>query len=210
MWDLGLATSRVRPGQAPFVTDAIGRHWLSRVKRLAWAGGDSAAWASVGIDLDDFISEVEVAGAEARKTETEAAREKVRSWAEAACAGGASAAHRCIKGSRPWATQEVVGPDGRASTCEDHIIGRQRDTWTKLWDATDSLDRAAARIAPKDRHRRSRVTIDELRTASRGFKGNTAVVDGWHPRHFALLSDGALGVLAAVLELPQIQPIVTR
>ena len=52
-----------------------------------------------------------------------------------------------------------------------------------------------------------------IQDASRSFKEVTAIVDGWHPRHFGLLSEGALRALANILnviELLGIFPTTTQ
>ena len=46
----------------------------------------------------------------------------------------------------------------------------------------------------------ARLTPHLIRRSSSNFAKQTAVVDGWHPRHYALLCDSALSVLALVFE----------
>ena len=40
-----------------------------------------------------------------------------------------------------------------------------------------------------------------IQDASRSFKVVIAIVEGWHPRHFGLLSEGALRALANILNV---------
>ena len=45
--------------------------------------------------------------------------------------------------------------------------------------------------------------MEELHVASASFKQATCAIDGWHPRHFRLLSDQVLQVLANILAVAE-------
>ena len=45
------------------------------------------------------------------------------------------------------------------------------------------------------------VAVPQLRNASRAFKKQTAITDGWHPRQFKVLTDDALSGLARLISL---------
>ena len=57
------------------------------------------------------------------------------------------------------------------------------------------------------------VSAEGLRQASKAFKKRTCAVDGWHPRHYSLLSDGALSCLGWLPHMCEVLgdfPAVTR
>eukprot|EP00973_Karenia_brevis_P044184 6121182-Karenia_brevis.AAC.1 len=81
------------------------------------------------------------------------------------------------------------------------FINANGDSHVDIWQGTD--DPHDSNPVPESGVIESstlpRMTATMLRSASRSFKYNTVALDGWHPRHFELLSDRSLDALADLL-----------
>ena len=92
--------------------------------------------------------------------------------------------------------------DGIHSTDTTVILDETVHKYAELWDCKASDHEYGRGPLWGAGEKLERLSPDALRKASRLFKKGTATShDGFHPRHFGLLDDEALRVLAAVLEL---------
>ena len=88
--------------------------------------------------------------------------------------------------------------DGTRAATAEEILEVEAARYKTLWQASDTppkIRSSGNRPCPK-------LSIDLMRRTSASFKRRTGIAaDGWHPRHFRLLSDEALTVLADLLEI---------
>ena len=125
----------------------------------------------------------------------------IRHGLETACEGGTRLAHITTTAQTAWCGSVSVDSDGADSgrTCD--VLGEHRGKWSKIWGAGGSAgdsDIDWRSLALPQLHP---IEAAGLRKASASFPAFTAVVDGWHPRHFSLLSDACLMALAGILEM---------
>ena len=84
---------------------------------------------------------------------------------------------------------------GSGRPCD--ILLKERRLWITLWKDSDHLTQDI-----EDRMRVGRTPahlLGAIQDAPRSVKEVIASVDGWHPRHFGLLSEGVLRALANIL-----------
>jgi len=147
-----------------------------------------------------------------RKDLTEAVnQERTRERAESAKAwdewklqqmeGSASGAHRFVKGPAKWMPPEVFDEEGNRAMTYEQVLEFEAKKYQKLWNATvEDPGRTSAANPPCEP-----LKPDFLRKMAKKFKRKTGVApDGWHPRHYALLSDQSLSTLAMLYTLLEI------
>ena len=83
---------------------------------------------------------------------------------------------------------------------------RSRNQWKEVWKGTDlpEQDAITPLFAGIPMIKRPRPTPDQIRAAAKHFPRQTAVVDGLHPRHLSLLTDGHLEFVADLYEVWEI------
>eukprot|EP00972_Heterocapsa_arctica_P056213 8294435-Heterocapsa_arctica.AAC.1 len=91
----------------------------------------------------------------------------------------------------------VQGPDGELSSTPQAELQQQVSQWNKLWDCTgqqrrELIDWEEEDLLPVPRP-------NELREAAASFSIGTSAIDGWRPRNFAALSDGALELMGLLM-----------
>ncbi len=134
---------------------------------------------------------------EQEKEDGAAELQKWRTWLREDAAGGAAHAHAYSRLQDAWNPTEVVDSQGILTADPGAILESQRDAYASKWQAAPRQTRYAWR----QREALPRLTPAQLRDSSSSFSRATAsTYDGFHPRHFGLLSDAALAALGAILE----------
>ncbi len=120
-----------------------------------------------------------------------------RRWIMDGFTAGARNAHLFSRLPAEWKPTEVQTQEGAKASDPKAILDHQRTRYKLLWRAEEQ----PGGYTWTERDALVRLTADELREASRSFKRRTAsTFDGFHCRHYALMGNGALDTLAAILE----------
>jgi len=169
----------------------------------------------------DYLQQAELS----RATEWKTDNAKWLDFRIMALSGSCGAGHRFSKPiGQQSSSKPVLGDQLFASTASTRQLAAQALKWDTLWidsmhhkqgsttqlpfverltvpqtavdsgaDAMDTLwqDKIMQSIPP--------ISVKQLRGVAKSFKQNTTHVDGWHPRQFADLSDGALETLTALI-----------
>ena len=125
-------------------------------------------------------------------------------WARSALEGSAGKAHRFTRVPEAWVPTVAMGHDGKPSAAPAAPLQEQRAMWGGLWQGGKGGDTRGSFTWPADAPCQSLplLSADDLRRTSTAFSLRTASApDGFHVRHFGLLSDQALGTLAQLLRL---------
>ncbi len=158
---------------------------------------ESDAWHAWRHTFDTLTDNVR---RELKRETTSAASERTAKWKEWIREGvdrGARNAHAFSRLPVEWQPSSVKRPDGTVTAQPTAILEGQREKYSAMWSAGDS----PGGYEWAERQALPRLTPGDLREASGSFKRRTAVAhDGFHMRHFAQMSDGALCALAAILE----------
>ena len=126
-----------------------------------------------------------------------------RTWVDTATKGGASGGHAYVRGSE-WRPPSVRrGPAGIETGRHDEILAYYKDSWSAHWVvprcANHDAEISTLLADYPCRQPLPAISPEEIRAASRTFKRNTSrSADGFHVRHFALLSDEALRCAATI------------
>ena len=188
------------------LTDAFIVHQLvlSVVRMIDWPRARSCGIAA----LPHIIALAERGFVKACK---EARTMRVTAWArfrEEALANGAGIAHRLTRLQEPVAQRLILNHDGSFTSCPLALFAEQHALWQKYWRADDQ---------PQPREQQTwrhvfgpieplpKLREQELADAARSFKVFTSNVDGWHPRHVAILSPEAREALADVFYAQEAQ-----
>ena len=98
----------------------------------------------------------------------------------------------------PPPKKKVFKPDGSRAANSKEILETEFDKYKDLWNA--SASRPACTYDGNAPY--ARASPQQIRRIAKTFKKKTGIApDNWHPRHFALLSDELLQVLAMLFEL---------
>ena len=139
--------------------------------------------------------------------ESEAAQDKAderhrtgwAEWLDRSFKGGARAMHRYTRIQEAWAPA-VTTRRGTVTAAPHDIVESELDALVEHWKA----ETFAERVEVPDRQAFPRASPDAIRAASLSFSALTSQsLDGIHPRQLSLLSDSALGCLAARSALPK-------
>ncbi len=136
-----------------------------------------------------------------RKTE-EAAQRRAdaaswKEWLSHDLAAGASRAHAFTRLPQEAVPSAVTIGGSAVSSTPEALLTSQRDRFRSLWKPSPRQ----FFYEWNDKSELPRITPEQLRHASRSFKTQTATTyDGFHPRHFACLSDDALQALGTILQ----------
>ncbi len=159
-----------------------------------WAyHGDAALRA----DADAAIADL--AKAEKRWEEFKAREDSNgwKEWLEEDWAQGAKRAHAYTRVPVEWQPTVATSAKGVISAAPSAILEGARDKYAKYWDASES---PIGYSWAGECEELPRLTPQQLRSASLSFSRRTSsTYDGWHVRHFGLISDEGLGVLATIL-----------
>ena len=138
---------------------------------------------------------------EAAASQKSIASKKFKEWLADAVSGGASRGHKQSKDRPLWRPSLATDPETGLATVDRNIVLADRSAaWASHWgQGSPPTCRAELfrRIGPVGGL--SPITAQQLRAASKQFGRTTSARDGLHPRHFALMSDEALGILADLL-----------
>ncbi len=127
-----------------------------------------------------------------------------KTWVADGIAAGARNAHRFLRLPTEWRPTTTVLNDGVVTADPLHLLEGYAQKYDKLWnpdarksDADDAAPWKHVKVEPLPRPQ-----PDELRAVARTFPHRTAVTfDGIAMRHYDLLSDPALGIVADFIEL---------
>ncbi len=201
-----LLVDELATGQPMGKADIVGDGTVDLVKSILGEARDlgsdgvpaahprSVAWhARVDLTLSDLQRRHAAAVAADKRDKAEAWRE----WIREGFQNGARNAHAFTRLPNEWQPSVEVTAAGAVTADPAAVLEGQREKYKRLWSATDQRGRYRWR----EREALPRLSPEELRSSSKLFRRRTAVThDGFHMRHFALLSDQALATLAAVLE----------
>ena len=84
------------------------------------------------------------------------------------------------------------------------ILIEEREAWGAVWtDSENSIQDTEGTMKWNSTEwaRLEPLKWGAIQNVSRSFKEVTAIVDGWHPMHFGLLSEGVLRALASILNV---------
>ena len=154
---------------------------------------------------------------------TTQARQRWKKWADMALTTkGASIAHKVCKKTDAWTPNPVNSEFGK-SACPTHVLEHEIQKWAKTWKT-----RPKKNHKPQERSRPSlpeeipdrgflggsrppELKPEEIRAASRLFKNGTAMqVDSINLKHFALLDDPTLEVLAIMFQITDATGLVPK
>ena len=128
--------------------------------------------------------------------ERAAAAKSFASWLDEALAGGAGVAHRASK-PRPFGAPTVVKVGGRWTAAKSAVLDSFADTWGALWSEkpAPSSIRLPCLDAPPAL---PALSPTQIRSVAQSYPVKTDVRDGFHPRHYVLLSDRTLKCLSVL------------
>ncbi len=162
-------------------------------------GGDP--WTQTRADLYELLDHI---GGDLAKQEYEEGREeqlKWKNWLKEGMNCGAANAHAFSRLPGDWQPTEQVNAAGIISSEPGEILEGTRENYADKWQAAQQ----GIKYAWPQRDALPRLSPAQLRGASRNIKKKTkATFDGFHPRHFGMLSEGALLALAAILEMVEL------
>ncbi len=155
------------------------------------------------LELSDDLSKLaEELTKKEKALEAERDKEEKRGWKEWLESDwhiGARRAHAATRVPTEWRPSTASTRDGGVSASPLELLDSTRNKYMRYWDASEEpLEyRWAGNCRPLER-----LTPQQLRAASLSFPRRTArTYDGWHVRHFALISDAGLEALATILEV---------
>ena len=119
-------------------------------------------------------------------------------WRYKDLSGNCAGSHKFSKPASGWQPPEVRDESGKLVADSAGILREEAKKYKSLWGASSvPPSKKYAGNAPCER-----ASPDKLRRLSRSFKKRTGVApDGWHPRHFAQVSDAGLSTLAEIFEV---------
>ncbi len=127
-------------------------------------------------------------------------------WLRKGIDSGARNAHKYLKVPQQWRPQNVTTPDGVVTAAPEGLVAAYRAKYVKRWNGgaedghAEDRPRKDPPWAKEPRCALPRATAAALREASKAFSHGTAVAyDGFAMRHFALITDAGLEVLADVI-----------
>ncbi len=202
-----------QPMHDEVLTDLTNRVRLAAAELRACPAGNGLTQGGRGEDLREQIRSLrDEAGKMQEKIRREEEAEAKKSWEAWLTDGfdkGAKNAHLFSKEPEGWT------PTATRATVDYPIISsdpvalqeEQRRKYAARWGAADTPHR----YEWEDRTALPRLTPEVIRQASLSHKITTAeTFEGMHPRHFSLLSDGGLEVVAALMEAAELLGCVPR
>ena len=182
---------KVKPPQWPW--------WRARARKLRWA-----FWNNQPDLIDDTYSELTKLHTALEKAERNT---RIKAWTKFACVdsfdNGARAAFRFVKGRDEWVPPKFEKGKAIPSTYDQcHTAA---GTWHTYWKASPGADAALDTVDWSHFDLDGALPLqvpspEDLRDTCKKFPHNTASgADGFHPRHFLLLSDECLTLFCALL-----------
>ncbi len=185
------------------VTDATTVRLQSRAIDIASEAqvidGASAERRRAFVDnLKDLIGDAKAAAKDGDDREARHALEAWRSWVSDGAESGLRNAHKFTKVPEQWTPTAVGDSELDVLTCDPSVLlDDMRNRYVGKWAAKAG----PRRIEWPTREALPRLTEAEVGEASASFAWRTSsTYDGFHPRHWALLSPGAKKATAAICE----------
>ena len=106
--------------------------------------------------------------------------------------------HKYTQVAKGWQPTVVTSSTLRRNTAApSEVLAREFDKLVDCWQAGECPNF----VVTPDRASLPRLLPDQLDAAARRFSSSTSsTIDGWHPRHFALLTRPGLSVLGMLLQ----------
>ncbi len=160
-------------------------------------------WDAQLAELEDYARRATKA---ADDEEARSERESWRAWLRANLDKGARNAHLALSLPEEWRPTTVEVGEGELTADPIHLLSGYVDKYRGLWDDDDDdgefcgdEELWARRTALP------RPSAAEVREAARTFSAATSdTYDGFHMRHYDLLGDAALGIVAAFMEVAEL------
>ncbi len=153
-------------------------------------------------EIDQIVADFRQMSSAAAAHETKEALDAWTSWLKQNIDTGARHAHVYLQLPDEWRPTTAVTPDGVVTGDPMRLLESYADKYNTMWNdghKEDNMDEDEAADWDKREHL-ERPTPETLRQASREFKVRTIFTyDGFHPRHFNLMTDGALEVVADMM-----------
>ncbi len=175
----------------------------------ACSGTDATTWDTqrrgavmrIGVTVDSLRETLDDVDAKAAEDEKARERGEWKAWLTEDFAAGASRAHAFSRLPQEAVPAAAEVPGAAMSSTPEALLDEQRRKYAGLWRPANGPYEYAWGEADE----LPSLTPKQLREASRTFKRKTACTfDGFHPRHFAEMSDGALRTLATILQAVEV------
>ncbi len=164
-------------------------------------------FGDVDAQLGDLAERVEVQLNDVAAAARNHHRRSWRDWILTNINSGARNAHRFLRLPEEWRPTTVIDPDGVVTAAPMDILDAHATKYDGLWNGGADPPSSAGNAKPwqKGGHQPlQRPTPNDIREAAKTFAADTAVAfDGFAPRHYCWLSDGALEALADVIEITE-------
>ena len=198
---LGIVVSNPPSWLAQDATEGGWKMWLQKLfcSTLGASGGQCLP-ASLPASFGGHLAQLEQELDKAEASERSERSRTWSNWAKDAVHGSASKGHKFTRIPQGW-EPTVAQLDGGTTTGEPRaLLEDQRKAWAKLW--TKGCSEPFSWPSDLECPPLPALTPRDLRKASQAFPVKTAgAPDGYHVRHFGLLSDGALEALAELIGL---------
>ena len=155
--------------------------------------GEANAWLTEALGIFDTI---ELEDQESEKEHTGGQAAFWAAWREEAFAKGGRGMHRATRLKEGWAPTVVKDDQGALTSAPEVILQRQSEELGRFWH---SEAWAMPAWAPGSREALPAATPREIRAVARTYPVATAAtIDGFHPRHFNMISDQGLLALSGI------------
>ncbi len=186
--------SRAARDALRIVSELVGGRAVTCIEVEAW----DRKVAELEMELSRMASEAECDRRRKEKLEWE-------EWVRANIDAGARNAHKFLKLPIEWQPTTTLTIDGIITSDPLKVLDGYARKYKKLWEGDDDDDEFVRDQGGWGRRcHLPQPRPEELREASRSFKQRTLVAyDGFHPRHYALLCDGALEAVGAMMTVAE-------
>ena len=142
------------------------------------------------------------------KTEGKEARARWMEWAEEAALGGAGALHRFTRLPKAWSPTTVkIDSSGRTSASPGSLLSAEAARLKGLWRCSS----AEPPIDDEVLEHLGLIPTEKIKRVARSYRIFAATArDGWHLRHFGMLSEAGLLVLQRLLALIERRSLFPR
>jgi hypothetical protein len=160
-------------------------------------------------ELDELIQEIDTCAGEADINDGSKRKEGWSEWVQQALLLGGKKAFRWAKGPTPNEPPAIRCPiSGRLVTTVEGMLGIYKERCAEQWHCEDDI-KIELLPKPADRQALPFLSAQEWRSAAAAMKNETATTyDGFHPRHFLLLSDEALYAMSLIWECIEATAII--
>ena len=150
---------------------------------------------------EEECSQLEGLASDAREAHKKERRRGWHQWTLLALDRGAGKGHKFTHEAVKWEATTTILENGVVTADPLQLLLKDRASWKTIWNASD----VANKFAPELQSELLEGTCDhlplaepgEIRKAAAQFANGTAqTYDGFHPKHYELMSDGALRCVA--------------